>query len=162
MSQFSYTEAEICDLYKLRRLHPQTIRAWAKEGLPVMKSHKPALIFGQHLIDFLKKRNASRKVDMDFGEFFCMSCKIPHIPLGRRVYVSNEGKTIKARGLCPNTKKTMIKIYKMDDFGEVKKNFNLVDESGLYDSLTPDLRTHLQAHNELPKNESPKQGELPL
>lgn len=121
----SYDIEDICDLYSNNRLHPQTVRKWIKQGLVTIDSGRPVLIHGSDLIVFLKRINEKHHTNLQFDEFYCVTCKEAHIHLHKTVYLEQREHFIRAKGLCPKTKKMMNKSYKMTDYPELKKNFNL-------------------------------------
>lgn len=94
-------------------MHPQTVRKWIKIGLGTIDSKKPSLIHGSDLKKFLKKHNEKLKKHLDFEEFFCVTCKEAHIPLFRKVYLEQNHQFIKAKGICPITRKIMNRSYKL-------------------------------------------------
>ncbi|MCP4394607.1 MAG: hypothetical protein GY804_10125 [Alphaproteobacteria bacterium] len=141
-------------MFKSKKLHAQTVRKWLKNGLQAIDSKKPLLIYGYNLKEYLGKLNDGRKIDTMFDEFYCFSCKLPEIPYKRNVCIEQNGSYIKAKGICPNTKKEIRKNYKLTDFQKLKKAFNLTDELELYDSADPSLKTHIQHHNKNCSNES--------
>ena len=48
----------------------------------------------------------------------------------------------------------MFKNYKMDDYTTLKRIFNVVDVSQLYDSSVPSVKTHIHAHEQTHQSES--------
>lgn len=151
-----YTIEEICNLFKDKKLHPQTVRFWINDGLPVCCNGSPKLIHGADLIDFLKDRNTNRRIKMEFGEFFCMSCKLPHVPLGRQIAIEQQDKTIKAMGICPATKTKMYKTYKMDDYGRLSLFFSLGLDTRLNGILALPCDTHSGNNARKPESDSVK------
>lgn len=115
-----YTPEEISSLFTANKLSVNKVRSWIKNGLPVLCPGRPPLIAGTELIKYLKKLNNKSKVDLEFDEFFCCACKIGHIPLGRKISIEQNSNFIRAKGICPDTKKTMVKVFKLSDFGKMK------------------------------------------
>jgi len=140
-----YTNAEICTLFASHKLTTKKVNNWIKDGLPIIHSGRPPLIAGPELIKFLKKHNTKAKTDLDFGEFFCCACKMAHVPLGRKISLEQHDSFIRARGICPNTHKTMMKTFSLSDFGKIKIFFNVVEEKRLYDSYSPKLNSQNQS-----------------
>ena len=157
-SLLSYTIEDICNMYSM---HPQTVRKWIKIGLRTIDSKKPSLIHGSDLKKFLEKHNEKLKKHLDFEEFFCVTCKEAHIPLFRKVYLEQNHQFIKAKGVCPITKKIMNRSYKLADYPQLKKNFSLEEMARLYDSSNPTLNTKIGEDNQKQKSESEfNDGEL--
>ena len=153
-SLLCYTIDDICNLYASRKLHPQTVRKWLKKGLATIDNHKPSLIHGINLKQFLSKINDDNQLEIDFEEFYCFACKEAHIPLSRIIYVENKQQYIWAKALCPKTKKVMNKCYKLADFPKLKKFFRVEPIKRLYDSLNTPLETQIKSNDLSHKNES--------
>lgn len=62
------------------RVTVQTIRAWAKRGLRVMKGKRPYLILGADLKAFLLDARQANRQSLETGHFLCMRCKRPQPP----------------------------------------------------------------------------------
>jgi len=54
---------------------PQTIRAWIKRGLHVLKETRPFLILGCALKAFVAEMKERRRCPLKVGQFYCMRCK---------------------------------------------------------------------------------------
>lgn len=54
-----------------------TVRAWIRQGLPALTTHRPTLIVGSEAKDFLKERRQAKKRPLRSDEVFCLSCKSP-------------------------------------------------------------------------------------
>lgn len=156
-----YTIDDICNLYINRKLHPQTVRKWIKNGLVGIDNHKPSLIHGSNLKQFLGKLNNSNRFEIDFTEFYCLSCKEAHIPLNKTIYVDHKQQYIWAKALCPKTKKVINKCFKLTDFPALKKFFKIEPLLRLYDSINAPLETQIENNDLKHENESVNlQGEL--
>jgi len=79
---FAYLIAEVADLFGL---HCNAVRNWLKSGLPTIDGHRPTLIHGGDLIDFLDVRQASRKQKCASDQFYCCRCRCPRRALDNRV-----------------------------------------------------------------------------
>lgn len=60
----------------------QTLRAWRREGLPVLTSKIPHLIVGADLKAHLDKRNDKPSITLRQGQFKCMRCRAAVAPYG--------------------------------------------------------------------------------
>ena len=81
---------------------PGTIRNWLKNGLHAVLGCYPTIIRGADLIDFLQKRNMSRKRPCGPGRLFCLRCKEPQRPAFNEVEFWPDGPQLGSlRGLCP-------------------------------------------------------------
>lgn len=151
---YAYTVDEICILFKDVGLHPQTVRKWTKSGLKTIDKGKPALIYGNELINYFKKNNRANKCSTAFDEFFCMSCQDGRPIYQSNVFVSQKTQFLKVQGRCRYCKTDIYKNYKMDDLSKLKKKFKLVDVSQLYDDASTSGKTHIQPQEMLHENES--------
>lgn len=152
-----YTIEDVCDLYNKKKLHSQTVRKWFKQGLKRIDVKNPPLVFGNDLKEFLGNLNNRRKIELDFEEFYCLSCKESHKPYKNEVYIEQNQQFIRAKAVCPRTKNAMVKSYKLSDYQVLKSKFNLVDLLRLSDSLNSTLKTHKLSMAEKGLNESVKQ-----
>jgi helix-turn-helix protein len=77
------------------------IRQWVREGLRLIKDQRPYLVRGADLIDFLQMREASNRIAMGKGQFFCMRCKAPRNACdGSVTYHAITGLTGRLGGIC--------------------------------------------------------------
>lgn len=108
-----------------------TVRAWAKNGLPTMKSQRPYLILGEALKDFLQAKTEKGKVALQPTELYCLTCKAPRTPMGMLVdCIPQTANTCRLMGLCEvcgGTCNRMIGRAKIDQFREI---FALVEKDG--------------------------------
>jgi len=81
---YTYFIAEVAELFGL---HRNAVRQWLKSGLLSIDGHRPTLIHGGDLIDFLDARQASRKQKCAPNEFYCCRCRCPRRPLHNRVEI---------------------------------------------------------------------------
>lgn len=149
-----YDIDDICALYAGYKLHKQTIRKWIKQGLKTIDSGKPALIYGNDLITFLKNQNASGKCATAFNQFFCMKCKDARHAYKNKVAMMSKDRMLKVQAKCRECKTNMFKNYKLDDYRALRKIFTKVDVSQLYDCETSPCKTHIPVHENTPLNES--------
>ncbi len=74
---YAYFVDEIVDLFDL---HPNAVRRWIKNGLPIIDQSRPFLIHGRDLIAFLDARQAKRKQPCASHELYCLRCRRPRSP----------------------------------------------------------------------------------
>lgn len=151
---YVYDIDDICTLFADLGLHPQTIRAWIKNGLKTIDNGKPTLIYGNDLITFLKTRNAQNKCAVAFDEMFCMGCKDARPIYQNKIIIEQDHNKLRAKGHCRVCKGKINKIYKMDDFPDIRKKFYVVDVLELYDCEVSPSKTHIQDHKHQPPSES--------
>lgn len=156
---YAYDIDDVCSLFADLNLHKQTVRKWIKSGLATIDMGKPALIYGQDLIIYLKQNNSKNKCKTTFNGMFCMACQDARHVFQRRISVQQKTQFLQVQAVCRECKGKMFKNYKLADFSILQKQFQLVDVLELYDDAKPSGKTHIQAQNETPLNES-SQGEL--
>ena len=86
----TYSTEEVALLLKV---HQNTVHVWYKAGLRKIDLHKPHLVFGQDLIEFLNARNKDKKHPCELNELFCCKCQKPKKTQDNKVYI----KVTKAR-----------------------------------------------------------------
>lgn len=96
----SYTVDEAARLFDV---HKNTVRAWLKQGLPVVDAKRPILILGKALAEFLGARRAMHRRKCQPGEMYCVRCRAPKAPAGAMA----EYKPLTATGgnlvaICPD------------------------------------------------------------
>ena len=155
---WAYTIEEICELYKERDLHPQTIRGWIRKGLVVING-KPILIYGYELKKFLMKMNQSNKCQTEFDEMFCFTCKEATHFYKNQIKVEHKSGKLDVKAVCRQCKNVMNQGYKLEDFPKLRRLFSVVDELQLYDCENPPCKTHIEAPQETHLSE-PRQKEL--
>ncbi len=80
----TYSTEEIADFFKI---HINTVHAWYKAGLPKIDDHKPFLVFGKDLIEFLNAKKSSKKCPCAANELFCCKCQKPSTPKANQVCI---------------------------------------------------------------------------
>lgn len=163
----SYTIREICKIYKDKKLHEQTIRAWVKSGDLKVVSSNPILIYGSVLKGFIKQRNESHKQTLAFNEIKCVRCKAISKPFNNEIYIEiNKNKSIKAVCNCGACKKKTFRYYKACDMANLEKTFIILKPAlmTLSNISSTACNTHVKVNNKQVSNESkeiiPKQLNL--
>jgi hypothetical protein len=156
---FAYDIDEICTTFSDLGLHPQTVRKWRKNGLKTIDGGKPALIYGNDLIVFLKDKNTENKCITEFDQLFCMACKDARHVFQNKIIAKQKQTLLKVSGLCRKCKTTMFQNYKLSDFPRLRKSFDLVEVLELYDCEHGSGKTHVAPRIETTINES-AQGSL--
>ena len=151
---YAYDIDDICGLFDDIGLHPQTVRKWVKSGLSTIDKGRPTLIYGNDLINFLKKHNQSNKRKTAFDEFYCMKCQDARPIFQNKIHIVQKAQFLRAQGHCRTCKSKMNKSYKMTDYPALKRKFKLVDVLELYDCSKPTDKTHFSDEVKQPVNES--------
>jgi hypothetical protein len=81
-THFNYTVEEVASLYGVFK---GTVRAWIKDGLPVLDDKRPMLILGSDLAVFHQARRTISKKKCKPGELYCFRCRTPKMPDGDMV-----------------------------------------------------------------------------
>ena len=103
-----------------------TVRAWAKVGLPILRSERPYLILGEALREFLQNRRAGSKVQMQPDQFYCATCKTPVFLYGRMVdLVRQNAKTARLTGLCDRCGGACNRMISPSSIGQFGQIFDL-------------------------------------
>ncbi|KTC64604.1 Uncharacterised protein (plasmid) [Legionella adelaidensis] len=144
----SYTVEQICDLFKEKKLHPQTVRDWVKSDDLETITRKPILIYGATLKDFLEKRNASHKKQLEFNQFKCLKCQEIIIPQNNTISMyKNKNGSIKAAATCPACNNKIARFYKQNEQVKLEGTF-VINEAQLVTicNLSPTAgKTHLNS-----------------
>ena len=151
---FAYDVDDICTAFSDLGLHPQTVRKWIKKGLKTIDGGKPALIYGNDLIVFLREKNTENKCTTEFDQLFCMACKDARYVFQKKIIVDQKNSLLKVSGLCRECKTTMFQNYKLDDISRLRKIFELVEVLELYDCEHTSDKTHIASLKESTINES--------
>ena len=142
------------------KVHVQTVRTWIKdEGLKIIDNRQPFLIYGFELIEFIKKQNHKGKCKTPFDQFYCMSCKDARPALQNTIAFVQKPNGLCVKAVCRTCKSKMNKTYKLNDFQKLKRAFNVVDVSKLYDCEDSTDMTHIHDHIKINQSES-YQGDL--
>jgi hypothetical protein len=142
-SHRSYSVDDVCKLFADKKLHPQTVRAWIKEGLKVI-GKKPFIIHGQDLKAFLEERNKASKKKLTLAEFKCLSCHEIEKPIIS--VIRKENGSLFASGICPHCQGKVAKICQANDFDKLQYLFTITNEqeqTRLYSNDNTSLNTHL-------------------
>ena len=94
----SYSVPEVA---KLLKRTAATIRAWIKEGLPVLPGTSPRLICGAELKHWLIKRANRRKKPCGLAKLFCCKCQTPRRPKPDTITTCNlTSQNVRVSGKC--------------------------------------------------------------
>jgi Helix-turn-helix domain len=74
-----YTVEQLAAVLKV---HKNTIRRWAKDGLRPIDDRRPSMFRGADVIGFLSARRQAAKRRCAAGEIYCLPCRMPKSPAG--------------------------------------------------------------------------------
>ena len=96
---YSYSVSEVAETFQV---HPHTVRNWIKAGLPTVDEHRPVLIQGSELREYLTKRNQSNKRPCAIDEIYCLKCRRPQKPAERMAdYMPSDASKGCLTAICP-------------------------------------------------------------
>ncbi|WP_105514068.1 helix-turn-helix domain-containing protein [Defluviimonas denitrificans] len=108
-----------------------TIRAWVRDGLPLMKARRPFLILGDALRQFLTARATGAKVALQPGQLYCFSCKVGREPMGRMVdCIPQTARTARLVGLCAHCGGTCNRMVSRTKIDQLAGIFDLALKDG--------------------------------
>ena len=127
--------------------HPQTIRGWVKRKenpLPCI-NERPFLIFSEELRDWLKARDAERKVKTEVKQCFCSSCRKAKYPLDEKVHVPALTNKAQMKGICPACGSIMNKWISLKKLDLLHQYFTIITVADLHilGRATSNEKTHL-------------------
>jgi transposase-like protein len=107
----SYSVKELCDILDVDE---KTIQRWMENGLkPIAEHKKPLLFHGSEVKEFLKNKDAKKKVPLKRGEFYCLSCKAAR-RAKRGSIVVLEGRKTAMCSVCSGKMSRIFKPYRND------------------------------------------------
>ena len=108
----SYTYEEAAKIFGV---HKNTIAAWEKQGLVVLREKKPYLVLGAHLREFLSARKEKSRRTCKLHEAYCVRCRAPREPSDRYVeYLPISESKGRLVGLCPTCATLINKFVSVD------------------------------------------------
>ena len=75
-----YTVSEAA---RLLAVDKRTVRRWLQNGLPNCDEHRPILVLGRDLKEFLRQQRARKARTCSGGELYCVACRMPKKPAGK-------------------------------------------------------------------------------
>lgn len=119
----SYSALEVAELYGL---HKGSVLNWIKQGLKIIDQHKPYLIRGSDLFDFLNKRQKQRKVNCQLNELYCFKCRAPRKPISESVQITKRNNCrLKIEGRCHTCNTKMFRDGALSKIEEIRKIFSI-------------------------------------
>ncbi|MHB8913441.1 MAG: helix-turn-helix domain-containing protein [Minisyncoccota bacterium] len=104
----SYT---IRELVAILGVNEKTVLRWISNGLPTVEGgKKPIYIMGGDLHEFLKTKDAKKKVRLSRNEFYCLTCKAPRLAQRGSTKILYDRKVATCR-VCSGKMSRTIKPY---------------------------------------------------
>lgn len=95
----NYTVEEVASLLGV---HRNTVRLWLRQSLQAIDNHRPTLVTGRHLVEFLTSRRQARRRPCGPGEMYCLRCRAARKPAGGMAdYVPAGPQLGNLVGICP-------------------------------------------------------------
>jgi excisionase family DNA binding protein len=150
----SYTVEEAA---RQLRVHRNTIRAYIKQGLPVVDERRPTLILGRDLQGFLEGRREQLRAVCGPRRIYCVKCRAPQAPAGFMAdYIPLTSTSGNLRGICPECHKLVhrrVALAKIEAVrGQIDVSFPHLRER-IGESPSPSLDSDLEEPNEHPCSE---------
>ena len=140
----SYTVQDIAELYGL---HKNAVLRWIKDGLPLNDDHKPYLIHGSALVEYLTKKQVRRKHKCKPDEFFCFKCRAPRKAWGSvaDIQIKNESK-LSLSGLCAVCNTPVHRAGSIKKMPEYQKIFLIqtMQEARITDCTSPIVNSDMR------------------
>lgn len=111
--------------------HKRTVMGWARKGLPVFKAHRPHLIRGRDLRDFLRTGTETRKTPLTLTTFYCLKCRTAREPAGGMVdcKISTSGSAM-LQGLCSVCLTAINKRMARDRIPDLRRKLDVTIKQG--------------------------------
>jgi len=119
----NYSIYGIADLYGI---HRGTVRQWIKEGLPLIDNHKPFIVLGSYLKEFLKNRQGNRKTKCNANELYCFKCRDARTSWNNLVdlKILNE-RSLLIIGICSQCNTETNKLSSLKNLDEIQEIFDV-------------------------------------
>ncbi len=118
----SYT---IKELLPLLHVGEKSFQRWIDRGLKVVPgSKRPILILGSDLKEFLRNKDAKKKVKLKRNEFYCLTCKAPRRAKRGSVKILSDRKTGDCC-VCSGKMSKIIKPYQKGLFDTLAQHSNV-------------------------------------
>lgn len=72
----------VAELAEVACVCDATVRNWLEHGMQRVDHNRPTMILGFQALSYLKARKSKAKRPLALGEFYCLRCKVPRMPLG--------------------------------------------------------------------------------
>ena len=120
----TYTVDEIARLFLM---HPNTVRAWSKQGLQPIDDRRPVLFKGDVLAAFLRTRRQRAKRPCGSSEIYCLPCRRPKRPAGGIVeYIPSSPTAGNLRGICPTCHRAIHRRVNREKLSIVTEDLEVV------------------------------------
>ena len=122
-SKKNYSTQEIADLFGV---DVSTVHRWYRVGLKKIDGQRPAVVFGQDLINFHNEKNKKRKKRCDKDELFCCKCKTSQKSKENKITIKIiNNKKVMIVGKCENCGTKINKVGVPPKIEEYKKVFDV-------------------------------------
>jgi Helix-turn-helix domain len=117
-----YTVEEIARLLGTCRA---TVRRWLKSGLKSIDKHRPTMVRGADLLEYLTARTKP-KVQCPPGHCYCVKCRAVRLPDGAMAELNVLTETTgNLRGLCPDCGTMMYRRMALAQLERVRENLDV-------------------------------------
>jgi hypothetical protein len=120
----SYTVPDIVARFGV---HPNTVRAWIRDGLAIIDCRRPLVVRGVELRDFLQARRLKTKRPCVSGEIYCLRCRAPKTPATNVVdYKPLSATAGQLVGICPTCEHFIYRCVSLAKLSQVRGNLEVL------------------------------------
>ncbi|TWX65947.1 helix-turn-helix domain-containing protein [Colwellia demingiae] len=117
----------VSDIAKLYGVHKNTVKNWIKRGLKKIDNHRPYLILGSELREFLKDLRTINKRPCEFGEIYCFCCNSAREPLQESIEFEPYNLSLFVlKGRCNICNSLMNKYQRLEDLARLQRYFAVI------------------------------------
>jgi hypothetical protein len=142
----NYTVEEIARLLGTCRA---TVRRWLKKGLKSIDGHRPTIVRGIDLLEYLNARVKPKK-RCPLGHCYCVKCRTPQFPAGSMAELNVlTATTGNMRALCPACGTLMHRRISLAQLNHLRTILDVTITGAarpLKDTFPPSPNVHLKEH----------------
>lgn len=145
----SYSVQEIAELFDL---HKQTVLRWLKDGLCTIDSHKPYLIYGEELQNFLRTKRVEQRRPCKPDEFYCCRCRKPRKLANNSAELTVlKSQKLRLQGKCQTCSCSVFRMTSPNHLGEISNlmAISCLAERHIVEGLLANVNVHLLEKDKL-------------
>ena len=133
---------------KTVRSHKNTVRNWLRRGLHAVDAHRPILIRGADLREFLAARRLRGKTRCAPGQLYCVRCRAPKHPAAQTAeYIAITAASGNLKGSCPDCGTHIYRRVSLARLGSVTGNLTVLfpqEQPRITDCAVPSVSCDLK------------------
>ena len=146
---------------KILRSHKNTVRNWVGQGLHTVDAHRPILIRGADLKEFLVARRLRGKSRCAPGQLYCVRCRAPKDPAAQSAeYIAITAASGNLKGSCPDCGTHIYRRVSLRRLGSVTGDLAVLLPQGqqrITDCAVPSVTCDLKPKAEFDADPQPGQ-----